>query len=754
MAAAAQGVAIKAPSPRLSGRSEGLCRALARLLAPLWSEPLMVELVTAHGLELSVRRGREVWVTLQAELKGLVAVLEAHATQWGLLPAGLPPRKSALALPPPQPAAAGGGAAGGFLGGGGGFAGNGFAAEADAVATEAERRRLESEAIGQLAALASRTAQAAALLGALASDAASAASAARARANGAPPLFQPPTAQGGAIGRLTALAADGTSKLAKPLRAALKGLSLSQLVAPLSHDSQGRPLPGKWDAVVELQLPSAIFKELGSPLTAHLLRECPAFFSSSDEAERVGWAKLKKAADEATPEAERSRLLTEATAVFLPVAAHLDVGKILDTLLKARETAAATAGTAALATVQAAGRAMVDLSLGAARAVDPKGAATRVLLPRPAPGGPAAIEIAAKAKAARVFGGVEQSSEWPAPLKAALVSRLRCYKQLLEKLVAISKPAPPPVAAAGAPAAAPGTEPAWLALLKMALAVEPVDELFHHAAYWWMLGSGRDAELLKLPPATLEGFVNPAVYPLAEPAREVWARWLHAPATAEALGSFTALMGCSPASAWTDAEKLVATGALAPRLYFERQRFGEAAHAYARLAERETDLTPPPPRAPPIITPEAAEAAAAKAFAEGEAAAAGLPSPAAAESSPDVATLATRQRSLESRLAALSMALASASAAGGPMSAALTADFVRVLGENHHRTQLQVRVAAELAALLGSPARLGALVEPPTTTPSPTAIAGVRSRLDTLHFEVCATLVPRRPLLMRRPVLN
>ena len=43
--------------------------------------------------------------------------------------------------------------------------------------------------------------------------------------------------------------------LPKPLQLKLRGLSLQDLVAPLSKDAQGKPQPGKSDPEVDTKLP-------------------------------------------------------------------------------------------------------------------------------------------------------------------------------------------------------------------------------------------------------------------------------------------------------------------------------------------------------------------------------------------------------------------------------------------------------------------------------------------------------------------
>ena len=456
---------------------------------------------------------------------------------------------------------------------------------------------------------------------------------------------------------------------------------------PLLKDSSGRPLPGKWDDAIEVRLPKALFMEMGGAegggtLTAELQRHCPTFFSSSDQAALRGWSLLTQA--RASPQRRTTSALsslTSAVQTFTSVIAHIDLPKLLTALLTQRANLSSTPAAAPATRVIDA--AIAELPLAAARAADPTFAADTLLVGK------------------SNVGGI---SEWPTKLKSLLATRLRCYGLLLAKIELIATPPPPPAAKANgtangaapppatAPAATipPADDGAWLRVLEHALRVQPSDVLFHHAAFLKLLHSRREASLLKLPSTHLLSFATSP--PLAEAARQVWSRFVSLSAPEE-LTSLEGLLSGNSAQSWPMIEELLASGSLLPRLHFENGRFVEAAMAFSELAERPEHSAPPPPSpAEPPLPPIILQI--------------GQPEPAPLT----LTQLHERQRGLEVRISYISMALAAAAGAGGAAASGLGSDFMRMLEENAQRGQLQLRLAAELAALITSPARLQSLL--------------------------------------------
>lgn len=389
-AATAQGQAIRLPTPRFSGRHGGVVRVLARLLAPHWTTPIVREIFESgmgadgaaaggvgapasaadvtgataaggaaaaaagsvhsmvHALSLSkpptevhMRTPSEAWRSTQQSLLLLVAHLDAHPLQWGR---SAPPDAVGGGY---SPVAAGLAANGGGANGNGAYAGAPasmrnmlFAGNAAARWKGMESSHVatrEAEAIDQLVLLAKRAAEATAFLATL-----------------APPrhsLAVPMPAGGGGYNASTAAHAAGVptvsiaelpkqrllprlaSKLEPTNLAALKRLTLAELVLPTLKDASGRPLAGKWDVTIESHLPKALFMELGAAdgggsLTAELQRHCPTFFSDSDQQALTGWSLLQRASRPSAAPDEKAELLAQAVRTFKGVVAHLDLAKV------------------------------------------------------------------------------------------------------------------------------------------------------------------------------------------------------------------------------------------------------------------------------------------------------------------------------------------------------------------------------------------------------------------------------------------
>ena len=725
--ATAQGQAIRLPMPSFSGRHGGITRVLARLLSVHWTKTIAVEVVggMSDGLMGSVPRGAvelrmrvpsESWRAVQHALAALVAHLDTYAAQWG--------RSAQAPADAAQAAGAGGGSAGGAA-----LRHSLYGAESAAARDKlwgnvaAHSAAREAEAIDHLVAFAKRAAETCAFLATLA-PAARGAVAPAAAGNGhatngvTPAMSEPPRLR--LLQRLSC-------KLDKKLLETLKKLTLGELILPLLKDGSGRPLPGKWDPAVEVALPKALFMELGSAsegggaLTAELQRHCPTFFSSADQASLKGWSLLARASAVTTSNDQKTELLAQAVQTFTAVVGHIDLPKVLTTLLTHRAALVSSpAASAAIATID---RGIADLPLAAARAADPTSQASALLI---SPTGGAAPSSVA---------------EWPAKLKAILSTKLRCYCLLLAKIDLLAPPPPPAAAAANAPAGAPppasaaaaagapaaaaaaasgGDDGAWLRVLAHALRVEPSDPLFHHAAFLHLLHTKRDAVLLRLPSAHLLTFVTSP--PLSAAARTVWSRVV-ALRSPEELTSLETLLSLAPSPGWPTLESHLASGELLPRLHFENERFVEAAIAFSELAGRPDPTAPSPPSA---------------------SATSPLPPPPAAILQQVAATttreaLHARQRSLEVRISHISMALHAAAGGGGASSAGLGADFVRALEENAQRGQLQLRLATELSSLISSDGGLLALL--PSLPEHAGDASSLKAALAVFHGQVCGSLL-------------
>ena len=721
-AATAQGQAIRLPSPRFSGRHGGICRVIARLLAPHWANTIVTEVPAAGAAPtgtvqsvasalgagakpptaVEMRVASETWRGIQQSLLLLVAHLDAHPAQWGRSP-------SAEATPS--------GASGPSVGGAALrstlYAGSAEALERRRGVEMAHAAAREAEAIEALVAFAKRAAEAAAFLATIALVSSG-------DGSGSAGHVEVPRQR--LMQRLA-------SRLEPALLTTLKKLTLAELIVPLQKDSAGRPLPGKWDATVDTKLPKALFMELGGAdgggaLTAELQRHCPTFFSTADQAVLKGWSLLNRAATPSVAHDERASLLSQAMRTFSGVTAHVDLPKLLAAIVKQRSSLASAPAAAAATSVLDAG--LAELPLAAARAADPSFAANALL----------------------IGGGGGGLSEWSTKLRGVLATRLRCYGLLLAKLELLAAPPPPAssgaakdkgaapkangtssasngsaAAPSGAPAAAGvfergghGDSDAWLRVLTHALRVQPTDALFHHAVFLHLLHSKRDAVLLTLPSAHLLSFATSP--PLTDAARQVWGRFLRL-GPPEELASLESLLAAPVSPGWAAVEKILASGALLPRLHFDNGRFVEAALAFAELAERPEPGAPPPPAA--LDTPLAPVAAT---------------SQPAAPLSPSA--LLERQRALEVRISFISMALASASGAGGSAASGLGTDFVRTLEENAQRAQLQLKLASDLGTLLGSEARVQQLL--PFVGGHADA-ASLRRSLEHFHAQVCGSLV-------------
>jgi len=544
-AGAAQGQAIKGPTTHFSGRHGGIYRAVCRLLEPVWAEKLMVE-VPDDGVHL--RRPKAFWQSLRADLQKVLSYLQQHALHWGL---ALPDGHGAVASAAEITAArqqqqqslrqlAG-------------------AMMFDPATSERWRKmelahaaQRESESLECIVLLLKRATQAATLMAALASEE-------------RPPSLDPtlhmlPTEPFVFMQRIAA-------NLPANMRAALKTITLQDILVPLQKDAQGRPQPGKWDVLVAERLPKALFMEIGEirrvgdggGVTSQLQRECPDFFSSADESSLQGWKVLQSSQQPNMDEPTRAQLLQQALRIFVPIVGTVKLDHLLGSFMsmRAKLIAAPAAHAASIETTE---RAVVELAIAAAKACDPANAAARLLL-------------------GDGTGG--STAEWPAKLRTALVGRLRCYRLFIETVESMN--------GGGAATGANDTlmEP-WVQMLDRALRVEPADALFHHAIFWWLIDSRREQVLLQLRSRLLEPFVSTTK--ITEQVRFVWGRFLSATDAASLLSwdSFAAL---PVALGMAVAEQTVLSGELKPRVLFNLQRYVEAARAYSTLAEATTPLS-------------------------------------------------------------------------------------------------------------------------------------------------------------------
>ena len=698
--AAAQGVVMRDPTFTFSGRHGGICRALARLLQPLWAEKIFFEAApdAFSPPTLRMRGTSEYWKRLQRDLAALEELLKKHAQQWGVeLPA------SHAQQQPSTPLGMHNGAQ--WPNGGAAGAANGMAA--NGAPARANPHRKEHQSVAALHSMLRRAKQAAALFKHIAPAAAAVAAEAAAAANGG-------VGGGGVLPAdaahvlLPQLVAKLPDREPDRLQTKLRALTLQDLVVPLQKDANGKVLAGKGDGDGLAKLLKALFGALGelvgggaAGVSKLLLQECPEFFSEADEKLRLGRELLRQAGLPETAEHDRPELLQQVLTAFGEVVPLLDVerdlpvvGALVHAVFQQREERLRIADPRS-AVASKLDQIIVELSLAAARAADRDERGARLLLQADARTAP---------------------DRWQPELARRLCKRLFCYRLLLDKLSLMGPQLQqqrtadgPAAAAAAAPrppldqraaqqvgegAAARGGE-AWLLLLQRALARQPVDPLFHHAAFWWLLEGGRETELLQQPSPFLEAFVaGPAVAadgtPLAAVApgvRALWGAFLGASieqleTAATSADAAAELLRLPEVEGMADAVARLELGAMLPSLLLRQERYVEAARRFFALATRAT--------LPPIPGGGANGAAAA---APGAAAASGREPPFRSEG-----------RSLEQRLNFLQQAIQCARLANGRLGGAvvaqsLGADFQRVAEEHHKRAQVQLRIVVELQQL-------------------------------------------------------
>jgi hypothetical protein len=693
---------------------------LARLLQPYWDRPLILKVPepsNVTGEDLRLCEPREKWNELQGKLLCLINHIETHGEAWGRLGA------AGYAGTNPRASLGGGGAVGMHQLGQGLLADPNVpqalrhafppALRLGAVVSqdEADLKKQEAAAIDALFYFAKRAAEAATFLATIAADS-------RAPGGGGGATVPEPA-------RLQLL-----DKLAKPLdapqREALLKMTLSDLLVPLQRDANGRPQPDKWDARVETELPKKLFMELGKvegvPVASQLQRHCHTFFSDAHKEEQTGLDDLKKA--EEKPE-QRTENVKKALDAFGRVAAHIDLPQVLDALLKCRAKFATDGARAAA--VELLEQGIASLPLAAARSDDPTGDATSLLVPV-AGGGAVAGEPMAIIKG------------WPDKKKECLVRRLSRYHLLFKKVEELEKPPKP----SSAPTPHDNERP-WFRVLSLAMRQQPVDELFHYAAYYWLLYRQRADMLLLLAQEKSSPYLERFVFDMqrfkvrttTEPdlrqehrellhalvrAHEVWSRFVFV-SSQESFATLDKLMESSPDdSKWQHVEEELDSGELLPRLYARQERFLEAAMAFAELAERPDSAAPQPP-APtaPGLAPAPTNPP---------------PAPSAA---PSANQLEQRRRHVEKRVFYMNQALSYAPKGG------LGADERRSLEDNLQRGKLQIDVAKWLEALLLSHADVELERLRPHTlddrTGAPRDKEELRQAIVHFHAQVCGRLL-------------
>ena len=745
--AAAHGQAMPLAEKRYSGRHGGLCRVLARLLQPYWDRPLVHKVPepsnsTGEELRLCEPR-RERWIKLQGKLLSLISHIETHGEAWGRTGA------AGYAGANPRASLGGGGAVGmhqlgqGLLGyaganpraslGGGGAVGmhqlgQGLLADPNVTQAlrhvpqalrlgavvsqgEADLTKLEADAIDALYYFARRAAEAATFLATIAADS-------PAPGGGGASVLEP--------ARLHLL--DSLAKpLDAPLREALLKMTFADLLVPHQRDAHGRPQPDKWDSRVEIELPKKLFMAFGKvegvQRASQLQDHCQTFFSDAHKEEQNGWTLLKNAVDK--PE-QRTDDVKKALNAFGRVAAHIDLPQVLDALLINRAKFA-TDGTTSAAVLKELDKGIASLPLAAARADDPTRDASSLL-------GIASLPLAAARAddptrddtSLLVAGGGAMAGEpmaiikgWPAMKKECLVRRLSRYHLLFQKGEELQKPQKPKKPSS---APTPHDNDTWFQVLAYAMRQQPVDQLFHYAACYWLLyrqpAEGPEM-LLRLAheesspfPETFERFVKEMqgfkVRTTTQPeyrqeerdrlhalvrAHEVWSRFVFV-SSQESFATLDKLMESTPDdSKWRAVEEELDSGELLPRLYVKQKRFLEAAKAFADLAEQ-----PPAPTAPGLAAPT-------------------NPPPA-----PSAEELYQRRRHVEKRVRYLENAKFCAQDGG------LGADERRSLEDNLQRGKLQIDVAKGLEKLLD------------TTNPPPRDTEELRKN-DHFHAQVCGRLI-------------
>jgi hypothetical protein len=202
---------------------------------------------------------------------------------------------------------------------------------------------------------------------------------------------------------------------------------------------------------------------------------------------------------------------------------------------------------------------------------------------------------------------------WPDKKKECLVRRLSRYHLLFKKVEELEKPPKP----SSAPTPHDNERP-WFRVLSLAMRQQPVDELFHYAAYYWLLYRQRADMLLLLAQEKSSPYLERFVFDMqrfkvrttTEPdlrqehrellhalvrAHEVWSRFVFV-SSQESFATLDKLMESSPDdSKWQHVEEELDSGELLPRLYARQERFLEAAMAFAELAERPDSAAPQPP---------------------------------------------------------------------------------------------------------------------------------------------------------------
>ena len=576
---------------------------------------------------------------------------------------------------------------------------------------EADLTKLEADAIDALYYFARRAAEAATFLATIAADS-------PAPGGGGASVLEP--------ARLHLL--DSLAKpLDAPLREALLKMTFADLLVPHQRDAHGRPQPDKWDSRVEIELPKKLFMAFGKvegvQRASQLQDHCQTFFSDAHKEEQNGWTLLKNAVDK--PE-QRTDDVKKALNAFGRVAAHIDLPQVLDALLNHRAKFA-TDGTTSAAVLKELDKGIASLPLAAARADDPTRDASSLL-------GIASLPLAAARAddptrddtSLLVAGGGAMAGEpmaiikgWPAMKKECLVRRLSRYHLLFQKGEELQKPQKPKKPSS---APTPHDNDTWFQVLAYAMRQQPVDQLFHYAACYWLLyrqpAEGPEM-LLRLAheesspfPETFERFVKEMqgfkVRTTTQPeyrqeerdrlhalvrAHEVWSRFVFV-SSQESFATLDKLMESTPDdSKWRAVEEELDSGELLPRLYVKQKRFLEAAKAFADLAEQ-----PPAPTAPGLAAPT-------------------NPPPA-----PSAEELYQRRRHVEKRVRYLENAKFCAQDGG------LGADERRSLEDNLQRGKLQIDVAKGLEKLLD------------TTNPPPRDTEELRKN-DHFHAQVCGRLI-------------
>jgi hypothetical protein len=321
---------------------------------------------------------------------------------------------------------------------------------------------------------------------------------------------------------------------------------------------------------------------------------------------------------------------------------------------------------------------------------------------------------------------------WPDKKKECLVRRLSRYHLLFKKVEELEKPPKP----SSAP-----TPHDWFRVLSLAMRQQPVDELFHYAAYYWLLYRQRADILLLLAQEKSSPYLERFVFDMqrfkvrttTEPdlrqehrellhalvrAHEVWSRFVFV-SSQESFATLDKLMESSPDdSKWQHVEEELDSGELLPRLYARQERFLEAAMAFAELAERPDSAAPQPP------APTAPGLA---------------PAPTNPPPAPSANQLEQRRRHVEKRVFYMNQALSYAPKGG------LGADERRSLEDNLQRGKLQIDVAKWLEALLLSHADVELERLRPHTlddrTGAPRDKEELRQAIVHFHAQVCGRLL-------------